>query len=263
MQYINPEYLSEDKVKSLRQSFDEAKPYRHIVMDNFLKDEFARKLDAHFPGEEIFSRKYKGYNENKAEGSKFDLYDPAFSKLRAELSSPEFNEWIAKVTGIEETFITEDGLGAGLHKGGNGSFLDIHIDFNIHPTKDVHRRLNLLIYLTPDWDPSWNGAMEMWNADMTKCEKEVECKFNRALIFETSEISYHGYTKKLKTPENVHRQSFYAYFYTKEREGASGYHDTVFRARPDDTFGKRVRTQVKETLKNTVKATLKKLGKPM
>jgi Rps23 Pro-64 3,4-dihydroxylase Tpa1-like proline 4-hydroxylase len=262
-QFVNPLLFTDERKAELRTAFEEAKPYRHLVIDGFLKDEIARELDTHFPADEVFSRHYKGLNERKSEGSKFDFYHERFSQLREQLSSQAFCQWVSEVTGIAEVFITDDGLGAGLHKGSNGSFLDIHIDFNIHPHKNVHRRLNLLIYLSGDWQPEWNGAMEMWNADMSRLEKAVMCEFNRCIIFETSEISYHGYSKKLECPEGKSRRSFYAYFYTNEREGAAPYHDTVFKARPDDATGKKVITTLKERLKNTVKATLKKLGKPI
>lgn len=260
MQHINPDYLSEDKKQELAKAFSTGKPYPHIVMDQFLREDTALRMFEQFPSFDKFGRHYKGLNENKSEGSLFDTYDPIFKEVKDELSSDAFSKWIGEVTGIEESFITDDNLGAGLHQGGNGSFLDIHIDFNIHPKKNVHRRLNLLIYLNKDWKPDYNGAMEMWDEKMTKCEKEVMCNFNRALIFETSEISYHGYTKALNLPEGVSRKSFFAYFYTHKREGAAKYHDTVFRATPMDSGFKRVSTSLKEKLKNGIKSSLKKVG---
>ena len=60
---------------------------------------------------------------------------------------------------------------------------------------------------------------------------------NRCLIFETSDISYHGVAQVTAPPDMV-RHSFAAYYYTKEPppkwDGAS--HSTIFRARPDEKF---------------------------
>ncbi len=229
-------------------------------MDDFLKAEIAAQLFENFPSFEDFSRHYKGLNEHKSEGSKFDRYHPQFRELKEELSSQPFYDWLSGVTGIKDLFMTDDGLGAGLHQGKRGSFLDVHIDFNIHPKLDVHRRLNLLIYLNKDWKPEWGGAIELWNSDVSKCEKQVMCDFNRCLIFETNEISYHGYTKKLEVPEGVTRKSFYSYYYTQKREDAHAYHDTTFKATPQDSKVKVVSTTVKEKFKNSVKAGLKKIG---
>ncbi len=123
----------------------------------------------------------------------------------------------------------------------------------------MHRRLNLLIYLEKDWKEEYGGGLEMWNADMSQCEKIVMPALNRAVIFETSEISYHGYAK-ISLPEGVTRKSFFAYYYTKEREDAVPYHDTIFKARPTESTSKKIQTAVKESVKNTAKSTLKKLG---
>lgn len=259
MNVINPQLLTEEHTQSLRQEFEEAKPYRHLVMDNFLKPEFADALNKHFPTVEDLRKHWRGMNENKFEGSEFEKFHPKFKELKDEMFNEEFYQWISQITGIEDVFITDDSLGAGLHQGGNGSFLDVHIDFNIHHIKNVHRRLNLLIYLEKDWKEEYGGQLEMWNADMTSCDKLVNPDYNRAVIFETNEISYHGYGK-ITLPEGVTRKSFFTYFYTNEWDEAVPYHDTIFKARPEEGRMKQVKTDVKEALKNTAKSTLKKLG---
>jgi Rps23 Pro-64 3,4-dihydroxylase Tpa1-like proline 4-hydroxylase len=259
MSMINPALFSAERIAELRQSFDSAKPYRHLVIDGFLMPEVAEALNQHFPSVESLKVHWKGLNENKFEGSEFEKFHPQFAALKSAMFNESFYEWVSAVTGIDKVFITDDSLGAGLHQGTDGSFLDIHIDFNIHHIKNVHRRLNLLIYLEKNWQDAYGGHLELWNADMTVCDKKVRPDFNRAVIFETSEISYHGYGK-ITLPEGVTRKSFFAYFYTQERDGAVGYHDTIFKARPEEGAVKRVTTDVKETLKNTAKSTLKKMG---
>lgn len=259
MNYINSKYTSDEGIVLLQKEFNAAQPYRHIIMDDFLVADFANQLYDHFPQVQTLSKHYKGLNENKSEGSNFSDFHPAFGQLREELMSKAVGEWASKVTGIDQLFITDDKLGTGLHQGGNGSFLDIHIDFNIHIEKNVHRRLNLLIYMNKNWLPEYGGDLEMWDAKMTRCEKKVAPVFNRCVIFETNEISYHGYSR-ITVPENVTRKSFYGYFYTELRQDAVHYHDTVFKAKPEDSALKKVGTTLKENIKNFTKAQLKKIG---
>ena len=256
---FNEEYFSEEKTKELQKTFQQAKPYKHLVMDNFLKKDFAEVLHQYFPPTEKLAKHYDGLNENKSEGANFGDFHPTFAELRKDLMSKEFAVWIAAVTGIAEVFVTDDNLGCGLHEGKNGSFLDVHIDFNIHAEKNVHRRLNMLIYMNKDWKPEYGGDLEMWNANMTNCDKKVAPLFNRAVIFETNEISYHGYSK-ITVPEGMTRKSIYTYFYTKIREDAVKYHDTIFKPRPDDTLGKKIATNTKESLKNFIKRQMRKVG---
>jgi Rps23 Pro-64 3,4-dihydroxylase Tpa1-like proline 4-hydroxylase len=256
---VNAHYTSPEGIKALQHEYSTALPYRHIVMDNFLETDFAQTLHDNFPSIEKLNKHYKGLNEQKSEGSNFQDFHPIFTQVRELVMSKAFNDWLAEVTGVAGIFVTDDKLGTGLHQGGDGSFLDIHIDFNIHSELDVHRRLNMLIYLNEDWKDEYGGFLEMWDAKMTKCEKKVAPKLNRCVVFETNEISYHGYSK-VTLPAGLTRKSFYTYFYTPTREGASGYHDTFFKAKPTDSAAKKITTSVKETAKNFIKAQLKKIG---
>jgi len=245
-------------VEKLADDFKNAKPYRYVMIENFLEEETANKLFSSFPNDAELSKHYKGLNEQKSEGSNFSAFDTAFTDVRSALNSEEFRKTIEKITGIHDVFSTDDAMGSGVHQGRNGSYLDIHIDFNIHHLSNVHRRLNLLIFLNKNWKESYGGKLEMWNADVSKCEQSFLPLFNRCVIFETNEISYHGYSK-ITIPENESRKSFFCYYYTKPGQGIK-YHDTIFRARPDEGAMKKMKTTVKETLKNKVKQTFKKLG---
>ena len=256
---INNEIFEKAAIAQLKEVFAKVQPYRHLIIDNFFTDPVAQALQAHFPTVAELKTHWKGLNENKSEGSNFEDFHPTFNEIRQAMSSQKVYDWVSEITGIADVFITDDALGTGLHQGTNGSFLDIHIDFNIHHIKNVHRRLNLLVYLEKYWKDSYGGHLEMWNKDMTVCEKLVLPKFNRCVIFETSEISYHGYSK-ITIPEGVTRKSFFSYFYTEQRVGATTYHDTLFKTRPNESLNKKVKTAVKETVKNKAKATLKKLG---
>lgn len=260
MKYLNDWLFDPANVERLSQEFISNQPYPHIVLDDFLKPEVALQAYENFPPYELFNKKYKGLNEKKAEGSNLEDFNPIYRGICDELASNEMYKWIQKVTHIkEEVIMTDDALGRGLHQGGKGSFLDIHIDFNIHVEKNLHRRLNILIYLNKEWKEEYGGGLEMWNVDVTKREKVVTPKFNRCLIFETSEISYHGYGR-INVPEDESRKSIYGYYYTKTREGASPYHDTIFKARPEEGKLKQLQTDLKEVAKNKIKKVLKKVG---
>ena len=260
MQLINPIHLEKAEKRKLHEEFIHARPYKHIVVDNFLKPEVAEKLHKKFPAYEVFNKKYDGLNEKKAEGSNFEDFDPIFAQLKKEISTMLFCNWVSEVTGIKDVFVTDDAMGSGLHQGMNGSFLDIHIDFSMHHLDNVYRRLNLLIYFNKDWKDEWKGHIELWNADMTFPEKKVRPDFNRAVLFETTGKSYHGYDK-INPPEGVNRKSFYTYFYTEDSGDQNDtYNDTVFKARPDESVTKKLKTNIKEQSKNFIKRQLKRFG---
>jgi len=127
--------------------------------------------------------------------------------------------------------------GGGMHLYGSGALLDVHVDFNYVEKKQWHRRLNILLFLNRGWKSEWGGQFEIWNSDVSELGAALEPVFNRCVLFETSEISYHG-VRKVDCPEDVTRNSFAAYYYTKD--APSGWdgstHSTLFIARPDENL---------------------------
>jgi len=129
--------------------------------------------------------------------------------------------------------------------------LNMHLDYEKHPIKENRqRRLNIIFYLNNVWDESWNGATELWNPEMTKCVKKSFPNRNRALIFETSEMSWHGVPDKILCPDNVFRKSLALYYLSplKSKPDGSklgadidGYRKkAVFVKRPQDKYDERM-----------------------
>ncbi len=132
--------------------------------------------------------------------------------------------------------------------------------FNRHEKLQLDRRLNLLIYLNKDWKEDYGGYFEMWNTEMTRCEKKVLPIFNRCVIFSTTDFSYHGHPEPLTCPEGWTRKSLALYYYSNGRpaEEISGDHSTLFKARPQENF-----TGKSFSEKNSVKTLVKKLVPPI
>jgi hypothetical protein len=255
-QVVNPKYWTQ--AAALRKDFDGAQPCRHLALPDFLSPELADSLYGNFPSLETLNVKRKSLNENKSEDYHFERWHPDFSKLREVVSSEAFCKWMEEVTGIEGLSTTNDSLGSGVHQGGQGSYVDVHVDVNMNPKAGLWRRINLLIYLNKNWKPEYGGALELWDKEMTKCEVSVPCVHNMAVIFYTDDNSPHGYAK-IDVPEGETRKSFYTYFYTPLGEGFK-YRDSRFVSRPDEALSKRMATEVKESIKIRAKQFLKALG---
>jgi hypothetical protein len=255
---INPIYLSEEKISEIRQQFENAEPCKHIALENFLIDDVATTLFQNFPKLNTLNVKRKSINENKSEEYHLENFHPQFNELRDFLNTPQMYEWISKVTGIEGLSSTFDSLGAGVHQGGPGSFVDVHVDVNMNPAAKLHRRINLLIYLNKNWKNEYGGALEFWDKDVKNCISKVMPNFNHAAIMVTDETSYHGYAK-INIPEHESRKSFYCYYYTPADKDFV-YRDSRFKTRPDESLTKTAITEIKETLKINAKKFLKLLG---
>ena len=93
--------------------------------------------------------------------------------------------------------------------------------------------------MSKDWDPLWNGANELWDKDVTKCITKTHVKFNRAIIFKTNDISWHGLPDKIMCPDDVFRNSL-AYYYVSPLNTLKTEENyrkkAMFVKRPEDPF---------------------------
>jgi len=240
MQIINP--IDRD---NLRDRFRHAEPYPYFCVDNFLNEDFANAVLASFPSfdqaREV-GRAFKGVNEKgKVQVTDAKLFAEPVRQLNEELASPEFLDLLSYVTGMPRLLADDELVGGGIHQTGPRGHLDVHVDFNYIKERDLHRRLNILIYFNKNWQPEWGGNIELWDRRVKNCVQSFSPIFNRCVVFETNEISFHG-VSAVKCPEGVTRKSFAAYYYTKEAPAhwTGKAHDTIFRARPDEKWKGRI-----------------------
>lgn len=145
-------------------------------------------------------------------------------RMVLELTDPEFCNEIAASFGIEDELFP-DLYGGGMHMIPPGGVLDVHVDFNIHPTSVAYRRINCLVYLN-DWHPGMGGELEL-RSERDEAHLVVEPVFNRTVIFATSDHSWHGHPNP--TADGFWRKSIACYYYTERpAPGFHAAHDTVF-----------------------------------
>lgn len=220
----------------LRGQFQENQPYPHVHLKKFLDANVAAQMACEFPGlaTDAWTR-YKHPNENKLGLAKRSLFPPLLGEVVDELNSDEFVHWLSQLTGIPGLVSDDMQEGGGLHQSGTGGFLNVHTDFsNHHYHKHWRRQVNLILYLNPDWQQPWGGALELWDREMRRCVVKVPPLFNEALIFRTDEISYHGFPEPLRCPEGESRKSLALYYYTVESGAEITTRSTNYRSRPED-----------------------------
>ena len=85
--------------------------------------------------------------------------------------------------------------------------------------------------LCENWQDEWGGHLELWDKDLKTLCIKVAPIFNRVIVFNTSETSYHGHPHPLNTPPGVSRNSLALYYYTKDRpeEEKAPWHSVVWK----------------------------------
>ncbi|GIH38811.1 hypothetical protein Mco01_18110 [Microbispora corallina] len=231
-----------------RVSFLEAKPFRHVVIDDFLPpgalepvlDEFPEPRDASW-------QQFDSSREIKLALSDTERMGPATRNLLAEFNGQVFVEFLERLTGIEQLVSDPHFEGGGLHQIRPGGFLKVHADFNRHRRLNLDRRLNGLLYLNKDWEESYGGHLQLWDVDMTRCEHKILPVFNRFVVFATTDDANHGHPDPLTCPDDRARRSMALYYYTNGRpdEETGDDHTTVFKRRPGEEWKSSFRQTVK------------------
>jgi len=230
---LNPKTIGD--LAFLKEGFAQAKPFRHVVIDDFLEDAFARSLLAEFPA----FKKGNNVGDDGRPGGKSTVerlraLGRSYARLDSAIQEADFLNFIGEVTSVENLLYDPFYLGGGTHDNRNGQLLQAHIDFNYHPSERWHRRLNLIVYLNPDWDEKWGGNIEFYRDPYQDVEPAVRISptFNRCVIFETTEKSWHGFDPIALPSERIglSRKSIALYFYTKSRpaEETAGKHSTHY-----------------------------------
>jgi hypothetical protein len=230
---------------AMADAFANADPFPHIVIDDFLPDDFISALNTSFPD---FARKKKSGSthipvilEDGSEAqlgkewlSREQLVPLIYRRLYWELNNNPFVALLEKITGVAGLLADPHLAGGGVHRTRPGGYLKVHADFNRHPQYGLDRRLNLLIYLNEDWRPEYGGDLELWTADMQKCVQKIAPIAGRCVIFRTTTTSFHGHPHPLTCPPDRSRRSVALYYYSNGRPEQEGNreHGTLWQDTP-------------------------------
>ncbi len=237
-------FLDPDKLQSvatgLREQYRNARPFPHIVIDDLFPEETLMAIIEEFPKPgEIDWNQFDNREEKKLASTAESQMGELTRFFLYQLNSSSFISFLETLTGIDGLIPDPHFWGGGLHQITRGGYLKIHADFNWHERLRLDRRLNLLLYLNRDWNEEYGGHLELWNSDMSRCEQKVLPVFNRCVIFNTEDDSYHGHPEPLTCPPDRTRKSLALYYYSSRpvEKGVSHSHGTLFRKRPSEALG--------------------------
>jgi hypothetical protein len=224
-----------DRIGTLAARFQQRDPFRHVVIDDFFAPQYCAELLAQFPPfERGNARNEAGELGNKSTVEQIRGLGPAYAALDDALQSRRFLDLIGRITAIPNLLYDPWYFGGGTHENRNGQDLDAHVDFNRHPVERWHRRLNLIVYLNREWSDSWGGSLQLHSDPRARDDRvtTITPLYNRAVIFETTEWSWHGFPR-IAMPDDrreLSRRSVALYFYTTDRpaDELAATHSTIY-----------------------------------
>lgn len=189
-------------VAELAEKFAQGQPFPNVVIDDFLNQSLAEQVHRDFPIDQPdLWYVYDNPIERKKACDRIYKCSASIQRVFWALQSEEFVSLIRQITGIHNLENDPHMHGAGLHFHENGGHLGLHLDYDIHPITGKQRRVNVIIFLNPEWNADeFHGELELWDKDLSRCVTKVAPVWNRMALFQTTDISYHGLPTPIRLP---------------------------------------------------------------
>lgn len=250
-------------MEELRGAYQNASPFRHVVIDGLFDPGLLDPLSAEMTG---IARGQWMVVEN--EGSERFLRMRSVVQLRDSgmqllslVHSASFLYMLSEITGIWQLLPDPYLQGSGYAAMRPGDFFNVHSDRSVAYETGLTRRLAMIIFLNKSWKPEYNGQLELWNPEATKCEASIEPIFNRTIIFEVAHPNYHGVPAPIACPPDRSRQSFMFYFHTVGIDGKFDIkpHSSIFAPQFHTANRLTLRTMAREVTPPVVRKAVRKI----
>lgn len=197
--------------------FKSATPFRHLVIEQPFDDYFvARAFRSVPPDDDPRWFSYQTADQQKLDLNKIETLEPPLVWLFDYLRSDEWLDALSTATGIPGLMAGPQPYGAALHVSRRDSELRLHLDASEHRETGQQRRLNLLFFINPDWQRCWGGEFLL---DGPEVQRKIAPLFNRMVVFETTDVSFHGHAKVTCPPEQ-RRVSLAVWYFTATQHRA-------------------------------------------
>lgn len=200
-------------------AYGEEGPFDHCIIDNFFLPDVAKELEFEFPSYELdVWHEYNNPIEVKKTCNDWNKFGYKTYQAFSYLNSQEFIFLLKRfVLKTKQELFPDIGLhGGGWHIHKQGGKLNTHLDYSIHPKMKLERKLNIIVYLNSNWNSEWGGHLGLWSSNqdgsVNTLIKSIEPKFNRAVIFDTTQNSWHGLPEPITCPEGQYRKSLAIYY---------------------------------------------------
>lgn len=216
----------------LASSYQGKTPYDYGCFDNFLPEDVVTRVREEALALGAKDPENASGNEKLKTSFNPDIM-PTYSKaVFHALSARPFIQFLEQMSGIKGLIPDPYYMGGGIHRSETGGFLSIHADFDHHSIMNLERRMNVLIYLNPDWKEEYGGAFEIWTNDMSEKVDSFVPVMNRMCCFSTGRDTMHGNPVPVNHPGGDPRLSIALYYYTATWVDGRTSQSTVFKQRP-------------------------------
>ncbi len=220
----------EPLVPQLKAAYQQSGPIGYFAVDDLLPAPIAQEIAKLFPQKDALTFKSTA-RERKYVSSQMNQHAPLIEEALFAFHDERLVKLCETITG--HTPLHADPM---LYAGGVSSmqqecFLNPHIDNSHDKQRARWRSLNLLYYVSPDWQAFHGGNLELWPHGVKNAPITIPSLFNRLVVMSTHHHSLHSVSPvQVQAARNC--ISNY-YFSEKPMHPEQPFHVTAFRGRPE------------------------------
>jgi Rps23 Pro-64 3,4-dihydroxylase Tpa1-like proline 4-hydroxylase len=224
-------HIYKNKKQLINQFFDSKNQIGYFYVDDLLPIEIALKIQEVFPKPSEMVLK-KSLAEDKYVAAQMNLYNPILEEIIYAFQDKKIVDLIAEICMIDEAIPDENLYAGGISMMGKNQFLNPHLDNSHDKDRERWRVLNLLYYVTPNWEESYGGNLELWPNGLKQNQITIHCKFNRLAVMVTHNSSLHSVSPVIFDGFRCCISNYY--FSKKPLLETDNFHVTSFRGRPEN-----------------------------
>lgn len=196
-------------------SYAAAQPYPHFVIEGFFKPDILRRLAQELVAEDVqFNKVFTDDFQKEKTISTGDAVPPLISLVASKFAAPEMLRYLERLTGLKRLvpdpyYNTDYGY---YHIVGSGGVLGSHVDHSRHSTLNVPHVLNLVVYLTENWEEKDGGTLCLFDKSGREVVTRIPCRCNRAAIFACTPTAYHGVEPVAADSKRRRHSIYFAYY---------------------------------------------------
>lgn len=204
-----------------------------FYIDDLLPHELAQKCFEVFPDKSEM-RCLKSIREYKHVSAQMDKHDDLLEQVIYAFQDKKIVQLIGEICGVDSLYADESLYAGGISLMAQDNFLHPHLDNSHDAERERWRVLNLLYYVSPDWNTKNGGHLELWPNGPKKEPVLIESKFNRLVVMATHHKSWHSVNKVTVDRSRCCISNYY--FSDYPLKPSDSFHVTMYRGRPKDTF---------------------------
>lgn len=220
MSPINSKHLN---LRTRSRDFLSAAPFPHLVLDDFLDAGFFANLKDIFVENPAMGKTFASAVEEKKWISLNSGLPQAIKQVVDALNTEVWIKNLSDLTGLPSLVSTSNDNAklANYHVMYAGAILGPHVDHASEPTMGIPHVLNIIVYLTEDWDADAGGATYFYDSKGKNVVTAVPYKANRAVLFLHTPYSFHG-VERVSAGTKVKRRTLYVDYYSQSYQPYAG-----------------------------------------